>query len=128
MTPDLLNFIHENALKIMLDLKGWKYCKNAILLNGCAVVKADFYPNKHILAMGKRGYIYAEGQTRIKYAGSIFSSVDELIQKHGKECISSFKEWEFLEEKEWVITDGNELFVASFTTLDELPKRTKYRC
>ena len=83
----------------MLDLKGWTY-SSAIVINGLAVVKPDFYPPRHVLAMGKRGYIYCDGH---------------------------FKDWVFLEEKEWVITDGSR-WLASFSNLSELPKRSKYRC
>ena len=110
----------------MLDLKGWKF-SSCIQINGLAVVKPDFYPARHVLAMGKRGYIYADGQTRIEYAGQTFSSTEELLNSCGEDAILNFKEWVFLEEKEWVITDGNN-WLASFSNLSELPKRTKYRC
>ena len=128
MIPDLLNFINENGLKIMLDLKGWEYLSNsALIINELAVVKPDFYPEKHILARGKKGYIYASGTTRINYAGNEFSSVGDLLMECGESAIKQFKEWVFLEEKEWVLTNGND-WLASFTTLDKLPKRTTYRC
>jgi hypothetical protein len=127
MLPDLLNFINENGLEIMLDLRGWKYLSTAIIIDGLAVVKPDFYPEKHILARGKRGYIYASGQTRIKYADQEFSSVGDLFAECGESAIQQFKEWVFLEEKEWVLTNGHD-WLASFTTLDKLPKRTLYRC
>jgi hypothetical protein len=110
----------------MLDLKGWKH-SSSIEINGLAIVKPDFYPPRHVLAMGKRGYIYAEGQTRIEYAGQVFSSTDELLNTCGKDAILHFKDWVFLEEKEWVITDGTN-WLASFSNLSELPKRSKYRC
>ena len=126
MTPDLFNFIDINGLKIMLNLKGWKY-SSAIEINGLAVVKPDFYAPRHVLAMGNRGYIYADGQTRIEYAGQIFSSTDELLNTCGKDAIEHFKDWVFLEEKEWVITDGSR-WLSSFSDLSELPKRSKYRC
>ena len=126
MLPDLLNFINENGLKIMLDLKGWKYT-SALVINDLAVVKPDFYPRMHILATGKKGYIYAEGDTRIEYAGRTFSSTEELLSICGKDAILAFKDWVFLEEKEWVLTDGKN-WLCSFSTLDKLPKRSKYRC
>ena len=110
----------------MLNLKGWKY-SSAIEINGLAVVKPDFYTPRHVLAMGNRGYIYADGQTRIEYAGQIFSSTDELLNTCGKDAIEHFKDWVFLEEKEWVITDGSR-WLSSFSDLSELPKRSKYRC
>jgi hypothetical protein len=126
MQPDLINFINQNGLKIMLDLKGWKLT-SCIQINGLAVVKPDFYPARHVLAMGTRGYIYAEGQTRIEYAGQTFSSTEELLLSCGKNAILNFKDWVFLEEMEWVITDGTN-WLSSFSNLSELPKRSKYRC
>lgn len=128
MQPDLLNFIHENALQIMLDLKGWNYTKNAVILNDLAVVKPDFYPDHFILATGRKGYIYALGESRIEYAGRTYSSVDELLASCGNGALNDFTNWKFLVEKEWVLTDGNRQFITSFTTLDQLPKRTKHRC
>ena len=127
MIPDLLNFINENGLKIMLNLKGWEYSSSAIIINNLAVVKPDFYPENHVLAVGKRGYIYASGKSRIHYAGSEFSSTEDLLIKCGESSLDDFKEWVFLEEKEWVVTNG-ENWLASFSTLDKLPKRTLYRC
>ena len=126
MTPDLFNFIDQNGLKIMLDLKGWKL-SSCIQIKGLAIVKPDFYPCKHILAMGNRGYIYADGVTRIEYAGQTFSSTDDLLNHFGEDAILNFKDWVFLEEKEWVITDGNK-WLSTFSNLSELPKRSTYRC
>ena len=126
MLPDLLNFIDKNGLKIMLDLKGWKLSE-ALIIKNLAVVKPDFYPSAHILAVGKKGYIYADGSSRIEYAGQVFSSTKELLDSCGEDAILDFKDWVFLEEKEWVITDGNN-WLCSFSNLAELPKRTKYRC
>lgn len=128
MQPDLINFIHENALQIMLDLKGWNYTRNAVILNDLAVVKPDFYPDHFILATGRKGYIYALGESRIEYAGRTFSSTDELLASCGNGALNDFTNWKFLVEKEWVLTDGNKQFITSFTTLDQLPKRTKHRC
>lgn len=110
----------------MLDLKGWKL-SSCIQIKGLAIVKPDFYPCKHILAMGNRGYIYADGVTRIEYAGQTFSSTDDLLNRFGEDAILNFKDWVFLEEKEWVITDGNK-WLSTFSNLSELPKRSTYRC
>ena len=60
-------------------------------------------------------------------AGREFNSVEELLAECGETAVKQFKEWVFLEEKEWVLTNGND-WLASFTTLDKLPKRTTYRC
>jgi hypothetical protein len=127
MLPDLLNFIDENGLKIFLEMKGW-LPTNPIVFDGIAVVKPDFYPDRHVLARSKRGYIYAYGDTRIQYAGQEFSSTEELLDKCGTEALNDFGNWVFIEEKEWVITRDGLDWLYSFSTLDKLPKRTKYRC
>lgn len=128
MLPDLINFIDENGLKLMLDLKGWHYCNNAINMFGLAVIKPDFYPNNHILALGKKGYIYSAGETSIEYKNMRFSKTQDLLDFFGTKAIDDFSNWSFIEEKEWVLTDGNNKLITSFTTLDQLPKRTEYRC
>jgi len=127
MLPDLLNFIDENGLKIFFEMKGWRLA-SPTTFNGIAVVKPDFYPDKHVIARSKRGYIYAYGDTRIQYAGQEFSSTEELIDKCGTEALNDFSNWIFIEEKEWVITRDGLDWLYSFSTLDKLPKRTKYRC
>ena len=93
MLPDLLNFIDENGLKIMLDLKGWTYNSSALIINNLAVVKPDFYPDRHVLARGKKGYIYASGETRISYAGREFNSVGDLLAECGETVMNDYKDW-----------------------------------
>ena len=106
----------------MLDLKGWKL-SSCIQIKGLAIVKPDFYPCKHILAMGNRGYIYADGVTRIEYAGQTFSSTEDLLNRFGEDAILNFKGLgiPLEKEKEWVITDGNK-WLSTFSNLSELPK------
>ena len=128
MLKDLLNFMTEEAFKIYLqEIKGWPNI-TPIVIDGLAVVKPDFYPTNYVIARSNKGYIYACGETRIKYRGELFSSTEELLKKNGKEAIKDFQDWLFLEEKEWIVTKTGLDWLESFTTLDKWPKRTKYRC
>jgi len=127
MLPDLLNFIDENGLKIFFEMKGWKLTQ-PIITEGIAIVKPDFYPDKHIIARSNRAYIYACGETRIRYRDEEYSSTEDLLANHGAEALNDFSNWEFIEEKEWVLTRDGLDWLYSFSTLDKLPKRTKYRC
>ena len=128
MLNDLLNFIPEEGFKIYLrEIKGWTNF-SPLVKDGLAVIKPDFYPSNYVIARGKNGYIYAYGDTRIKYRDEEYSSPQELLKKHGEKAMTEFKDWVFLEEKEWVVTKTGLDWQFSFTTLDKWPKRTKYRC
>jgi len=128
MLTDLLNFIAEDGLIIYLqEVKGWPNI-TPIIIDGVAVVKPDFYPTNYVIARSRKGYIYACGETRIKYRGEEYSSTEDLLNKHGNEAINDFQDWLFLEEKEWVVTKTGLDWLDSFTTLDKWPKRTKLRC
>ena len=104
---DLRNFVSADALNLFLETKGWKMIKP--------------------IAQGKYGKICARGQSKINHQGNSFDSVEMLISKHGKTAIGDFDNWEFLEEKEWVIYKNGD-WLHSFTTLLELPKASKFRC
>tara|TARA_R100000322_G_scaffold136989_2_gene92803 strand:+ start:1159 stop:1551 length:393 start_codon:yes stop_codon:yes gene_type:complete len=124
---DLKNTISENAMQLMFELNGWTLSKPYVV-DGIAYVKPDFYADNHVIGSSKKGYIYASGQTRVEYAGRVFSSVEELISTLGLGTLGHFSDWEFHEEKEWVITRDGQDFLFSFTTLDQLPNRKKVRC
>ena len=98
-----------------------------IIFEERAVFKPDFYEDDYIIAQGKYGKICAKGHSKINYQGSSFDSVEMLISKHGEIAIGDFDNWEFLEEKEWVIYKNGD-WLHSFTTLLELPKASKFRC
>tara|TARA_R110000803_G_scaffold86474_1_gene152855 strand:- start:26796 stop:27170 length:375 start_codon:yes stop_codon:yes gene_type:complete len=123
---DLRNFVSADALNLFLETKGWKMIK-PIIFEERAVFKPDFYEDDYIIAQGKYGKICAKGHSKINYQGSSFDSVEMLISKHGEIAIGDFDNWEFLEEKEWVIYKNGD-WLHSFTTLLELPKASKFRC
>tara|TARA_R110001606_G_scaffold340257_1_gene488442 strand:- start:323 stop:697 length:375 start_codon:yes stop_codon:yes gene_type:complete len=123
---DLRNFVSADALNLFLETKGWKMIK-PIIFEEQAVFKPDFYEDMYMIAQGKYGKICARGQSKINYQGNSFDSVEMLISKHGKTAIGDFDNWEFLEEKEWVIYKNGD-WLHSFTTLLELPKASKFRC
>lgn len=123
---NLSNFISTEALKLFLETKGWQMLQ-PIVIKETAVFKPDFYEDMFIIAQGKSGTICAKGHSIINYQGNTFDCVEMLISKHGELAIEDFDNWEFIEEKEWVIYKGGE-WLHSFTTLLELPYAKKYRC
>jgi hypothetical protein len=124
---DLKSFISEEALTMMMQINGWKLM-NPTVINNVAVFKADFYDDESIIAVSPKGsQIRSLGNTVVKYQNKIFNSITELIKEFGNKVIDSFDEWQFIEEKEWVVFKNGE-WMYSFTTLDKLPKTTKLRC
>jgi len=123
---NLRNFLAKETLKLFLETKGWKLLQ-PIEIHDKAVFKPDFYEDMYMIAQGKYGKICARGHSIINYRGSSFDSVDMLLSKHGESSVEDFDNWEFVEEKEWVIYKNGE-WVHSFTTLIELPRASKYRC
>ena len=122
---NLKHFMSPEALKILFELNGWNLTE-PIIQNEVAVFTPDFYPEGYIIGRGKYGVIYASGETKILFNKKEYSSVSVLLE----ECpfaINSFDEWEFVIEKEWVISKKGE-WLSSFSTLLQLPKASKYRC
>jgi len=112
---------------MMMQINGWKLM-NPTVINNVAVFKADFYDDESIIAVSPKGsQIRSLGTTVVKYQNKIFNSISELIKEFGNNVINSFDEWQFIEEKEWVVFKNGE-WMYSFTTLDKLPKTTKLRC
>ena len=126
MQTDYKFFISPKALQIQLDVLGWKLM-NPYIHEDVAVFKPDFYPNNHVIALAKRGYIWAKGYTVIQYKDQEFNSVQELLGKW-KYALNDFNNWTFLAEKEWVLTKDGKEALYFFDTLQKIPMRKKYRC
>ena len=127
--PEMINmiFIKENALTIILKELDWKIVKPK-KHNGLVIFKPDFYPTGEIFAITSKGkWAYCSGESIIEYKGQTFNSVEKLLLKFGNESIDDISNWNFIEEKEWVVTKNGSQFLGSFTTLDTLRKSTKYR-
>lgn len=110
----------------MISLNGWKH-PQTIELGNIAVFKPDFYETGHVIAKTDKAIIQAKGYTVVHYRDKTYSNVESLLKEHGVEAIHDFNNWNFEIEKEWVIFKDGE-WQTSFTTLDKLPKKTKYRC
>ncbi len=100
---------------------------NPYIYQDVAVFKPDFYPNNHVIALAKRGYIWAKGYTIIKYKDQEFNSVEELLDTW-KYALNDFDNWNFLAEKEWVLTKDGKESLYFFDNLQAIPLRKKYRC
>lgn len=100
---------------------------NPFIHENVAVFKPDFYPNNHVIALANRGYIWAKGYTIIKYKNQEFNSVEELLSKW-KYAINEYDKWDFLAEKEWVLTKDGKESLYFFDNLQSVPMRKKFRC
>ena len=120
---DLTTRISEGAMKLMFELNGWNLMNLSFIRRG---LRDDFYPDSFIIGTSNKGYIYASGS--LAFLGQTFDSINSLLSQYTNSALIDFNNWEFLEEKEWVITRNGDEFLYSFTTLDKLPKASKLRC
>jgi hypothetical protein len=126
MKIDYKFFISPNALQLQLDILGWKLM-NPYIHEDVAVFKPDFYPNNHVIALANRGYIWAKGYTLIEYKQQQFNSVNDLLDEWDY-ALNDFENWNFLAEKEWVLTKDGKESLYFFDSLQQIPLRRKYRC
>jgi len=122
---NLKHFMSPDALKIMFDINGWQLT-DPIIKENMACFKPDFYPHGYVLGRGKHGLFYACGQSIIIFNNKRYTSISSLLEDN-LNAFHQFDEWQFLEEKEWVISKKGE-WLESFSTLFELPKASKFRC
>lgn len=109
-----------------MKVRGWKLM-NPFTEQGVVLFKPDFYPNNHVIALSKKGYIYSAGYTVVEYNGTTYDSIQEL-QEDNPHALYHFGDWVFKEEKEWVVTRTGKEYLYSFSNLHNIPKRTTYRC
>lgn len=123
---DLKNFISTDALHLLFKLNGWS-SPRTIEIENMGIFKPDFYETGHVLVSSNKAIIQAKGYTVVKYKNKTYENVDSLLKEHGNLAVFDFQNWDFEVEKEWVLLKEGE-WQTSFTTLDKLPKRTKFRC
>jgi len=127
MSLDKMVFIEEPTLQLFMSQFDWKVVKPK-LYNNLVIFKADFYDDGHVFAIdGKGKWAFCSGNSLIKYKNEIFNSVEKILERYGNDSINDYANWEFLEEKEWVVTKHTCQFLGSFSSLDTVRKSSKYR-
>ena len=129
------NYISNSVLKIILSQLGWDYAnhledyvKEKELYEGEIPFRADFYPEGVRLASSKKAIIVSDGTTRIKYKEVVYLSPWMIFECFGQQALDDIDNWEFLEERQWLIKKVNGDWVRPFTILTECPFRTSIRC
>ncbi len=121
-------FFKEKPAESLLSHLGWKLVKPR-LFNDLIIFKPDFYVDGHIILYSRKGNAYCSGSTIVEYNGTTYHSVAKLLAENGEESIADYNSWNFIQEKEWVITrTGQNNFLHTFTGIEGVPTTTKYRC
>jgi hypothetical protein len=128
---DNYNFLPPNTIHLLLDAFGWSYSKSNDYRNldniNMTLLRADFYPVGHVLAVSKKAVIVCDGESLIEYKDEVYEDVQELIDKFGNSVIDKFSSWKFLSEKEWTVKKNGE-YVHSFSSFKDIKHRKKLRC
>ena len=122
---DGLNFTGKANLPLLLSAFGW-ICKDFMVCDNLAPLKADFYPKGFVLALSKKAVILCDGESLIRYDGEEFESFADLKFKYGRNAYRTFPDWEIVVEKEWVVKKNGEWLYA-FTNFSELPFRSNMK-
>ena len=121
-------FFKQKEAEPLLSFLGWKLLKHK-KFNDLIIFKPDFYTEGHIILYSPRGHAYCSGKTIVEYNGKVYDSISKLLEDNGEKSIADYNSWNFIQEKEWVITrTGQNNFLHTFTGIDGVPKTTKYRC
>ena len=120
------NFADKNLIPKVFDIFGWKLQQFKTYEN-LALVRADFYPVGHVLAISKKAVIVCEGKTVFDFEDGEYRDFSELFGKMGEEAYKTFPEWKIWMEKEWTIRKNGE-WVLAFSNLSEMPYRKQVRC
>ena len=123
---NLKYFIGTEAYNLVTGDKGWNLNQLTVLNNNICF-KPDFYSSGTILAFTEKAKIICMSETIVSYGDKTYTSIDSLIADNGEDSIKNFSSWKFEEEKEWVVVKDGQ-WLASFTTIDKFPKKTKLRC
>jgi hypothetical protein len=130
------NYISTTALGMILEQLGWDYENHLIdyvnehpdyNIDGIPF-RADFYPEGVRLASSKKAYIITDGKTTIEYKGTLYFSPWMIFECHGEEGLKDIDNWDFKEERQWLIKRKNGDWVKPFTLLTECPFRKSIRC
>tara|TARA_R100000315_G_scaffold61662_1_gene40696 strand:- start:155 stop:562 length:408 start_codon:yes stop_codon:yes gene_type:complete len=135
MNKNKWNFLDELALETILSQLGWNYSNllheyvtEKQNYNGAIPFRADFYPEGVKLASSKKAIIVSDGKTNIEYKGTLYVSPWMIFECHGEEGLKDIDNWDFKEERQWLIKKINGDWVQPFTLLTECPFRTTIRC
>ena len=123
---DEINYADKTLVPKVFDIFGWKL-KQFKTYEDLALVRADFYPVGHVLAISKKAVIVCEGSTLFEYKGVEYGDFDELLDSVGTIAYATFPQWNVKVEKEWTIRKNGECVLA-FSNLSEMPYRKQVRC
>jgi hypothetical protein len=127
ITSDDDNFIESSIIQPIVQTFGWTL-KDIKTYQEFALIRADFYPIGYIFASSKKAIIICDGETIVVYNDIEYTDVADLILQYGESIIDDFANWHFKVVKEWVIKKHSGEWVSSFSTLKEMPYRTRIRC
>ena len=126
MLEDNINFMKKEVFPEFLSIFGWKV-KEFKTYDGLAVIRADFYPIGHVLAISKKAVIVCEGNSQFDCSGSCYYDFKELIKQEGDSAYETFPSWVITVEKEWTIRKNGE-WIHSFSNLQDMPYRKQVKC
>ena len=116
------------------DLKatGWKIKESLTLANfhrnfndlNIICSNPNFYSDGQIIGESRKSIIQASGQPLIKYKDKEYRNISKIVLEHGDEAIADMKNWEWIEDMDWIIVTKKEnKLLRQFNKWEDLPTR-----
>ena len=116
------------------DLKatGWKIKESLTLANfhrnfndlNIICANPNFYSDGQIIGESRKSIIQASGQPLIKYKDKEYTDISKIVLEHGDEAIADMKNWEWIEDMDWIIVTKKEnKLLRQFNKWEDLPTR-----
>ena len=116
------------------DLKatGWKIKESLTLANfhrnfndlNIICANPNFYSDGQIIGESRKSIIQASGQPLIKYKDKEYRNISKIVLEHGDEAIADMKNWEWIEDMDWIIVTKKEnKLLRQFNKWEDLPTR-----
>jgi len=120
------NFCQPKLFNDLMNIFGWQL-KEFKTVQDLAVVRADFYPVGHLLAISKKAVVICDGESEFIYNGNTYTDFNDLYSEIGDKAYNTFPDWEVIIEKQWAVKRNGQ-WVSAFTNIKEMPTTKQIRC
>ena len=127
-------FLEKKWLEYLLSNLKWKsrdfkkVSETIFDTSDLVYFKPDFYPEGYILAATTKAIIICDGSSVINYRDTEFKDVSQIIETFGIEAIRDYDNWNFEQEKEWLVRKLNGQWIYSFTSVIEMKSERELKC
>jgi len=108
----------DSGVLIYLNTLDPKASKDIVLID------SNFYTRGLIIAISKKSYIMADGESLFIINNNKYTRITDAIQAEGVDVLYNINNWEWEIEKEWRINTIDHNYINVFSSFENCPERT----